>query len=108
MGTTTSVALAIMVMVVATQVSRLGPLMLSEIKFSKSFEKWLSHVPIGILAALIIPEFISRGERGFEYNYLFIVATVLCFTLGVKTRNLMLTTTVGVIVVALLRYSGLF
>lgn len=103
MGTTTNIYLAIAVMIVATQLSRLGPLLLSDFKFSKAFERWLTHVPIAILAALIIPEFIIPEKGDIKLNKVFIVPALFCLGVGLKTKNLLLTTLTGVLFVALIR-----
>ena len=103
MGETTSIVALIMTVTVATQVSRLGPLFLSKFKLSPNFEAWLAQVPIAILAGLVLPEFIERTEEGVSLNILYLVSGILCFIVGLRFKNLLLTTFVGVICLALCR-----
>lgn len=108
MGTTTSIVMVFAVMVIATQVSRLGPLLFTRMKIPASFEEWLGHVPIGILTAMIIPELFSASKSGGQQlNYLFVLISLLCLMIGLKFKNLLLTTLMGVACVALGRFFGL-
>ena len=94
-------------MVLATQVSRLTPLAFSKFKISHGFESWLGHVPIAILAALITPEFFHHDEvlAVLQVNWLFVSVAGVCMVIGFVSKNLLLTTFVGMLCVALYRLS---
>ncbi len=98
------IALIILVSVLATQASRLlPPLALSRYQVSPRFEMWLRHIPVAIMAAIIVPDFVVKGPAGLVLNLQFFVAGLAALGVGLKTRNLVLTTLVGVLSVALLR-----
>lgn len=106
MGTKEILIWMIPTMVLATQISRLSPLFLSSWAIPKSGERWLAHVPIAMIAALVVPDFLSTDshfpEIGFHLSYL--IGGLISVAVGVKTRNLILTTASGVLTVALLRF----
>lgn len=101
--TNSDLVLFVAAMALATQVSRLLPLAFSKVPISPEFERWLGHVPIAILSALVIPEFLHAKEGRFELNTLFLAAGVVCIVAGARTKNLLLTTAVGIVIVALVR-----
>ncbi len=101
--TTEALVLFVAAMAMATQASRLSPLIFSSVPISPSFERWLSHVPIAILSAMVLPEFFTSREGRLELNILFLSAGVVCVVVGAKSKNLLLTTLVGVVFVALAR-----
>lgn len=101
--TTQDLAIFVAAMVLATQASRLSPLIFSGVPISPSFERWLAHVPIAILSAMVLPEFFTEREGRLELNLLFLLTGVVCVVVGVKSKNLLLTTVVGVVLVALSR-----
>ena len=91
-------------MFLATQVSRLSPIALSRLRISSGFESWLGHVPIAILAALVVPEFFSHSESmALQVNWLFVVVGAICMVVGYVSKNLLLTTFAGMLAVAVYR-----
>lgn len=105
MGTKEILLTVIPTMVVATQISRLGPLFLSSMTIPKSAERWLAHVPIAIISALILPDFLTSYADfpKFSFHLTFFIGGLVSLIVGVKTRNLILTTASGVLTVALVR-----
>lgn len=105
---TNSPVVIIALMVAATQASRLLPLLLlSKRDISPRFEIWLRHLPIAIMTALIVPDFVDGSPGGpLTVNSRYAVAGVVALLLGLKTKNLVLTTVAGVVCVALLRAYG--
>lgn len=103
MGETTSIVAVIMTVTIATQVSRLGPIFLAKFELSKTFESWLSQVPIAILSSLLIPEFVIMTQDGPAPHYLYLLSAVICFVVGLRYKNLLLTTFVGVLALAMCR-----
>lgn len=96
--------LIILVMIIATQISRLGPLLVSKkFQMSESFEAWLKYIPVAVLSALIVPEFFQKEGSQIEVNWLYIISAVVAFFVGLKFRNLVLTTFVGVATLVILR-----
>ena len=103
----THIALMVMVMVVATQLSRVTPLFLSRFHLSDKFKLWLSYIPVSVLTALIVPEFFEKTQDfAVHLDYLFLISGSLALIFGIFTRNLLGTTLVGVLGVALLRLKG--
>lgn len=95
----------ILLMVLATQVSRLAPLfLLSKTNRSPRFEQWLKHIPIAILTALITPEFFEKNPSHWvDLNLVFCIAGAAALLVGLKTKNLILTTVAGVATAAIAR-----
>ena len=71
---------------------------------SESFEAWLKYIPISVLTALIIPEFFTKTNIGFQINYIYLISGCVALVVGIWKRNMLLTTAVGVVSVALLRF----
>lgn len=98
------IALIIFVSVLATQASRLlPPLALSRYQISPRFELWLKHIPVAIMAAIIVPDFVMKSPAGPVLNMNYFIAGCIALAIGLKTRNLVVTVLVGVLSVALLR-----
>ncbi|CAN5433572.1 hypothetical protein BH10BDE1_BH10BDE1_05300 [soil metagenome] len=96
----------VLAMVLATQASRLSPLALGRMKISPEFERWLTHVPIAILTALVVPEFFGDVNGVTSVNWMFVAAGAACFVVGYLSRSLLLTTFVGIACAALARVAG--
>ncbi len=100
-----NIPLIILMMVLATQVSRLLPIFVfSRWGTSPPFEMWLRHVPIAILSALIVPDFfIQKLPHSVSLNLPYFFSGLIALIVGLRTKNLIATTAAGVISVALLR-----
>ncbi|TVY11018.1 AzlD domain-containing protein [Paenibacillus cremeus] len=90
-----------------TVVPRVAPLMLlSRLQLPTWLLRFLSYVPITIMAALVGQElFASHGGEGFQLlaNKGELVAAAVTFAVAILTRSLMLTVVVGVVCMWLLR-----
>lgn len=96
--------LIILAMIVATQLCRLGPLLLTKrFHVSGGFEAWIKYIPVGVLTSLIIPEFIHKSPDHLEINGLYLGSAIVALLVGLRFKNLVITTFVGVAVVAILR-----
>jgi len=100
-------ALLIFLMSAVTYLPRLLPvLLLSRRSLPEAIERWLSYVPVAVLAALLAPTiFAPSGMLKFslsENPALWVSIPV--FAIAFLTRNLMITVLSGVILSALLNY----
>ena len=98
------ICLIVALSMIATQISRLTPMFISS-KFpvSESFERWLRYVPVSVLSALIIPEFLTKNEVGIQVNGIYIIAGVAALVVGLWKKNMLLAMVVGIVFVAVLR-----
>lgn len=101
------IALLIFLMAVVTYLPRLLPvLLLSRRTLPGAIQRWLSYVPVAVLAALLAPAlFVPTGELNlaFTENPAFWVS-IPVFTVAFVTRNLFATVIVGMVLISLLRY----
>ena len=94
----------ILLMVVATQLSRLGGLVVSKrFHISGSFEEWLKYIPVAVLTSLIIPELIHKTPEGIIINWIYVASGAVALVVGLKFRNLLLTTFSGVMTLVIIR-----
>ncbi len=92
-------------MAVVTYIPRMLPLaVLAKTRIPEGFVRWLSFVPVAVLAALLAPELLLRNGRPFLAleNYA-LLAAIPCFAVAAKTRNLLLTVAVGIAAAILLQ-----
>jgi len=79
---------------------------LSKIKLNKKVEEFLTYIPISILAALIAVElFIVDNKFSIQGNFLELLATIPTVVVAFKKNNLLLTVVVGIVSVAILRFT---
>lgn len=90
---------------IVTFIPRVVPLMvLSRMKLPESVLRWLHYVPIAILAALVGQElFIHDDEVSIKLNPE-LLAAIPTALVAIKTRSLLWTVVVGVVVFVLLRF----
>lgn len=102
-----SVLLIIIGAALVTAIPRVVPLMLlSKLQLPNWFMRFLSYVPISIMAALVGQELF--GMHGEASNPLLankeeLLAAVITFVAGWLTRSLLLTVIVGIAAMALVR-----
>jgi len=100
------IALLILLMAVVTYLPRLLPVIfLSRRSLPEPVVRWLSYVPVAVLAALLAPAlFTSGGELNFAYsvNPAFWVS-IPVFAVAFLTRNLFVTVLTGMILISLFR-----
>ncbi|WP_433946879.1 AzlD domain-containing protein [Paenibacillus sp. SN-8-1] len=89
---------------VVTFLPRVVPLvLLSRIALPEPLLRWLSHIPIAVMAALVGQELI-HVEGGFKLSeHMDLAAGILTFLVAVKTRNLLWTVVIGCIFAMVLR-----
>lgn len=66
--------------------------------------RWLGHVPIAVMAALVGQELLGSGESLNLAQNVDLLAGILTFFVAVTTRSLLLTVLFGVVCALLLRY----
>lgn len=89
----------------ATFIPRVVPLLvLSRFELPDWANRWLSFVPISVMAALIGQElFIHEGKLLSITNKLELIAAIPAFFIAVKTRSILATVIVGVVILMVLR-----
>ncbi|WP_068618693.1 AzlD domain-containing protein [Paenibacillus tuaregi] len=87
-----------------TALPRVIPLvLLSRIDLPEPLLRWLGHIPIAVMAALVGQELI-HAEAGFSlHEHLDLAAGVLTFIVAFKTRNLLWTVILGCLFAMVLR-----
>ena len=101
-----NIALAIILMAVVTYIPRSFPvLLLAGKKMPEPLVRWLSYVPVAVMAALLGPAILVRQETlelSLAGNPVLWVSLPV-FAIAVYTRNLFITVLSGMAGVALLR-----
>ena len=101
------IILLIIAMTVATYLSRLLPLLLlSRRELPLIVERWLSYVPVAVLATLLGPVlFLPQGEFRLEmaHNPHF-WAALPALAAAILTRNMFITVLIGITCTALIRF----
>lgn len=70
-------------------------------------DRWLKHVPTGILTALIIPSLLlPKGRLDLTVHNDYLLAGLLAAVVSYKFRNTALTLLLGLTTVVLLRWMG--
>ncbi|MDR3590642.1 MAG: AzlD domain-containing protein [Negativicutes bacterium] len=71
------------------------------------FDRWLKHVPTGILTALIVPPLLlPRGHLDLTTGNDYLLAGLLAALVAYRFRNTALTMVLGLTTVILLRWIG--
>jgi len=66
--------------------------------------RWLSYVPVAVLAALLVPSLLVQdGVVNFHWNNLYLWAALPAGFTAWKSRSMFLTVLVGMVVVAVMR-----
>ncbi len=101
------IILLILAMTAVTYLPRLLPLLLlSRRKLPLTVERWLSYVPVAVLAALLAPAlFLPQGEftLNLSLNPHFWAALPALAT-AILTRNMFVTVLAGITATALIRF----
>lgn len=92
-------------MAAVTYLPRMLPLVvLSRFRLPPLLLRWLSFVPVTVLAALLAKELlISESKLVLPPENLYLIAAVPTFVVAFRTRSLMGTVLAGIVTVALLR-----
>jgi len=101
------IIILIALMSVVTYLPRVFPvLILSRRSLPEPLERWLSYVPVAVLAALLAPALIAPEGTLDLYvttNPAFWIS-IPVFAIALLTRNLFATVLLGMIMIALFRY----
>ena len=74
-------------------------------KMPEYFEKWLSFIPSSVLSALTISEiFVRNNSLDFSLSNIFFLASIPTCIIAWYTKSLFITLTLGILIVAVLRY----
>jgi len=92
-------------MALVTYLPRMMPLVvLSRFQFPPALLRWLSFVPISVLAALLAKELlVSGGQLALPPAHPQLLAAIPAFVVAAKTRSLMGTVVAGMAAMALIR-----
>lgn len=93
-------------MALVTYLPRMLPLVvLSRFELPPVLLRWLSFVPVSVLAALLAKELLlSNGRLALPPANLFLLAAIPAFIVAARTRSLMGTVVTGILATALLRW----
>ncbi|NPC94081.1 AzlD domain-containing protein [Bacillus sp. WMMC1349] len=89
---------------IVTMIPRIIPfLVVRNITLPEPVLKWLSYVPICILTALIVENFIIQTDHTFKLDWTVIAVLVPTLLIAMKTKSLSITVISGVVLMAGLR-----
>lgn len=73
-----------------------------------SWERWLRHVPTGMLTALIIPTLLlPEGSLDLSLGNPYLIAGLIASLVAYKSRNATLTMALGMAAMLVLRWAGI-
>ncbi|MEK1829117.1 AzlD domain-containing protein [Priestia megaterium] len=88
-----------------TVVPRIVPfLVVRNIGLPEPVLKWLSYIPICILTALVVENFIIQANDSVRINWPVIIVVIPTLLIALKTKSLSITVISGVGMMALLRF----
>ncbi|MCM3770463.1 MULTISPECIES: AzlD domain-containing protein [Priestia] len=88
-----------------TVVPRIVPfLVVRNIALPEPILKWLSYIPICILTALVVENFIIQTNDNVKVNWPVIIVVIPTLLIALKTKSLSITVISGVGMMALLRF----
>ncbi len=96
----------IFAMAIVTYLPRFLPMhLLTRLEIPKTLIIWLRYIPVAVLAALIVPG-ITTVERqvNFAGDNSYFFASIIAFIVAWRSKNMLLTVTVGMVVVFLLQW----
>jgi branched-subunit amino acid transport protein len=71
------------------------------------FERWLKHVPTGILTTLIVPSvFLPKGSLDISLGNPYLIAGLIAAIVAYKFQKTVVTMGLGLITVVFLRWTG--
>lgn len=103
------IMLIIVGMAAVTFITRFGALaLLKKTGLPTWFERWLKHVPIAILTALIMPSLLlPHGQIDLSLNNHYLLAGALAAIVAYTCRNAILTMGLGLTAMLSLRWLGI-
>ena len=95
----------IMGMSIVTQLPRILPLVvLTRMSLPPLVVRWLKHIPVAVLSALLFPSLLlPGGSLALSLDNTALLAAIPCIIVAAKTKNLFLTVLAGIVVSALLQ-----
>lgn len=89
-----------------TFIPRVLPLMiLSRFQLPEWATRWLSFVPISVMAALVGQEILMEGQDiSISFHNIELIASIPALLIAVKTRSLLATVLAGIISLMVLRF----
>ncbi|MDI7246462.1 MAG: AzlD domain-containing protein [Bacillota bacterium] len=96
-------------MFAVTYFSRAAPLLaLSRVQMPLWLRRWLSHVPVAVLAALAASSvLVSDGKLALHGGNVYLIAAVPTLVVAARTKSLLLSVVVGMCCVTALRAFGI-
>lgn len=80
-------------------------MILSRFQIPEWAQRWLSHVPVAVMTALLAQELLlSNGKFSIKENQLELAAAISAFVVAITTRSLMGTVVMGIIVMMAARH----
>lgn len=100
-----SILIIILGTALVTLLLRVIPLaFLSRISLPKPFIRWLSYIPVAVLAALLSQSvLLSNGHFMFSLHNAYLIAILPTLIIAILVRNILLTVVTGIAIVAFLR-----
>ena len=104
----TDMLLLILGMAAATFFTRFGAQALfRQIGLPRGLDRWLKHVPTGILTALIVPSILlPDGHLDLTLHNNYLIAGIIAAAVAFRFRNTGITMIVGLAAVITLRWMG--
>ena len=100
-----TILVIIMGCALVTFIPRVLPLMLlSQMELPKWAIRWLKHIPVAVMAALLTQDLLlSENEFSISANILKLLAAIPAFIIAIITKSLLGTVVAGIICMAILR-----
>lgn len=101
-----AIFLIILGMALVTYGPRLAPAwLLSRRQMNPLLIRWLSFVPVAVLAALLLPGVLApEGRVDVSWGNIFLWATVPCLILALRTKSFFGTVALGMLLIAGFRF----
>lgn len=98
--------LIILGMAAVTYLPRFLPMyVLTRLEIPNIVIAWLRYVPVAVLAALIVPGILTADRQiDLTAGNSYLLASIPAFIIAWRTKNMMLTVTIGMAVVLLLQF----
>ena len=80
-------------------------MLLSQMELPKWVIRWLKHVPVAVMAALLAQDLLlSENEISLSANILKLLAAIPAFAIAILTKSLLGTVVVGIIFMMIFRF----
>ncbi len=99
------VLLILIGMSLVTFLPRMLPIaILSKVNLPNWFLTWLKYIPVAVLSALLAPTLFMQGNHvALHFSNKALWASIPCFFIAARTKNLFLTVSVGILAMFLLQ-----